>query len=67
MKIVAGVGKNKKVIEAIENVNFEVLQTESEEELVKLLFNGHADAAIRGSLSASKIMIKLREKYPKNS
>ncbi len=65
MKIVAGVGKNKKVIEAIENVNFEVLQTESEEELVKLLFNGHADAAIRGSLSASKIMIKLREKYPK--
>ncbi len=65
MKIVAGVGKNKKVIEAIENVNFEVLQTESEEELVKLLFNGHADAAIRGSLSASKILIKLREKYPK--
>lgn len=65
MKIVAGVGKNKKVIEAIENVNFEVLQTESEEELVKLLFNGHAEAAIRGSLSASKIMIKLREKYPK--
>ena len=65
MKIVAGVGKNRKVIEAIENVNFEVLQTESEEELVKLLFNGHADAAIRGSLSASKIMIKLREKYPK--
>jgi putative methanogen marker protein 4 len=65
MKIVAGVGKNKKVIEAIENVNFEVLQTESEEELVKLLFNGQANAAIRGSLSASKIMIKLREKYRK--
>ena len=65
MKIVAGVGKNRKVIEAIENVNFEVLHTESEDELVKLLFNGCADAAIRGSLSASKIMIKLREKYPK--
>jgi putative methanogen marker protein 4 len=65
MKIVAGVGKNRKVIEAIENVNFEVLQTESEEELVELLFNGQANAAIRGSLSASKIMIKLREKYPK--
>ncbi len=28
------------------------------------LFNGYADAAIRGSLSASKIMAKLREKYP---
>ena len=26
MKIVAGVGKNKKVIEAIENVNFEVFK-----------------------------------------
>jgi putative methanogen marker protein 4 len=64
MRIVAGVGKNKNVTEAIECVDFEVITTESEDELVELLFNGYADAAIRGSLSASKIMSKLRKKYP---
>ena len=41
-----------------------LITTESEDELVELLFNGQADAAIRGSLSASKIMAKLRVKYP---
>ncbi len=64
MRIVAGVGKNKDVIKAIESVDFEVIPTESEEELVEHLFNGYADAAIRGSLSASKIMSKLKNKYP---
>lgn len=63
MRIAAGVGQNKDVIEAIEKVDFEVFKVESEEELVEYLFNGFADAAIRGSLSASKIMAKLREKY----
>jgi putative methanogen marker protein 4 len=67
MRIAAGVGKNKKVMEAIEEMDFEVITTESEEELVELLFNGYADAAIRGSLSASKIIAKLRVKYPKIS
>ena len=65
MQIVAGVGKNKNIIDAIDSVDFEVLTTESEDELVQLLFDGYTDAAIRGSLSASKIMAKLREKYPK--
>jgi putative methanogen marker protein 4 len=65
MRIIAGVGKNKNVIEAIDQVDFEVVTVESEEELVELLYNGFADAAIRGSLNASKIMAKLREKYPK--
>jgi len=64
-RILAGVGKNKNIIEAIDSVDFEVLTTESEEELVQLLFDGFADAAIRGSLSASKIIAKLRVKYPK--
>jgi putative methanogen marker protein 4 len=64
MRIAAGVGENKNVTEAIEKVDFEVIKVESEEELVEYLFNGFADAAIRGSLSASKIMTKLREKYP---
>ena len=57
-RILAGVGKNKNIIEAIDSVDFEVLTTESEEELVQLLFDGFADAAIRGSLSASKIIAK---------
>ena len=48
MRIVAGVGKNKDVIKAIESVDFEVIPTESEEELVEHLFNGYADAAIKG-------------------
>ena len=65
MRIVAGVGKNKTIIDAIDSVDFEVLKTESEDELVELLFNGFADVAIRGSLSASKIMAKIRVKYPK--
>jgi putative methanogen marker protein 4 len=64
MRIVAGVGKNKKITEAIENVDFEVVPIQSEDQLVELLFNGYADAAIRGSLNASKIILKLREKYP---
>ena len=67
MRIAAGVGKNKNVMEAIESVDFKVVSTESEDELVELLFNGQANAAIRGSLSASKIMAKLRTKYPKIS
>ncbi len=64
MRIVIGVGKNKNVIKAVESVDFEVITTESEDELVELLLNGYADAAIRGSLSASNIMSKLKEKYP---
>jgi putative methanogen marker protein 4 len=64
MRIVAGVGKNKVVMDACDSMDFEVIIVESEDELVELLFNGYADAAIRGSLIASKIMTKLRVKYP---
>ncbi len=64
MKVVAGVGKNRSIIEASHNVDFEVILTESEDKLVDLLLNGSVDAAVRGSLSASKIMAKLRVKYP---
>jgi putative methanogen marker protein 4 len=65
MKIVAGVGENRSIVEASKNVDFEVLLTESEDELVDLLLNGSVDAAVRGSLNASKIMGRLRAKYPK--
>ena len=34
-------------MDAIDSVDFEVLKTESEDELVELLFDGYADAAIR--------------------
>jgi putative methanogen marker protein 4 len=63
MRIAAGVGRNKKVLEASKSMNFEVFFTESEEELVELLINGYYDAAIRGSLSASKIITNLRHRY----
>jgi putative methanogen marker protein 4 len=63
MRIVAGVGKNKKIVEASKNTAFEVFFTESEEEMVDLLVKGYYDAAVRGSLSASKIIAKFREKY----
>ena len=64
MKIVAGVGENKNIVKASKSVNFEVILTESGDELVELLFNGYADAAIRGSLPSRNIMHKLTEKYP---
>lgn len=64
MKIAAGVGGNQAVIQAAGKVDFEVVLTESEEELLDLLLNGKVDAAIRGSLSASHLLKMLREKYP---
>ena len=63
MKIAAGVGENKNVIEASKKVDFEVILTESEEELINMLLNKEVDAAIRGSLSASIILNILKEKY----
>lgn len=67
MKIAAGVGKNREVIKAAERVDFEVIPTSSEDELVNLLFKGNVDAAIRGSLNATKIIPLLKRKYPKIS
>jgi len=64
MVVAVGVGKNKKILGAINSVNFEVIIAESEDKLVELLLSGKADAAIRGSLSASLIMSKLKKIYP---
>lgn len=68
MKIALGVGKNREVIQAAaERVDFEVVTTSSEEELLNLLFKGTADAAVRGSLSSSMIIPRLKSRYPNTS
>lgn len=63
MKIAAGLGNNKNIVEASKKVDFEVILTESEDDLINMLSNNEVDAAIRGSLSSSKIMERLKEKY----
>jgi putative methanogen marker protein 4 len=64
MVVAAGVGKNKKILEAIVDLDFDVITVESEDELFNLLMSGEVDAAVRGSLSASIIMSKLKQIYP---
>ncbi|GAB4311375.1 MAG: methanogenesis marker protein Mmp4/MtxX [Methanobacteriaceae archaeon] len=61
MTIAIGVGGNKLVDKAIKEIDFEVIRVESEDQLLDLLIEGHVDAVVRGSLSASKIMNKIRD------
>ena len=63
MKIAAGVGENKNIIKASKKVDFEVILTESEDKLIDMLLNKEVDAAVRGSLSSSKMLSILKEKY----
>ncbi|MGB9979586.1 methanogenesis marker protein Mmp4/MtxX [Methanobacterium sp.] len=63
MKIAAGVGDNKNIVEASKKVDFEVILTESEDNLINMLLNKEVDAAVRGSLSSSKMLSILKEKY----
>jgi putative methanogen marker protein 4 len=64
MVIAVGVGNNKAVLQAVSAVDFKVVTIKSEDKLVELLMSGKVDAAVRGSLSASVIMSKLRKTYP---
>jgi putative methanogen marker protein 4 len=64
MKLAAGMGENRAIKDALKQVDFDVVLTKSENELMDLLLQGKVDAAIRGSLNASGIMARLREKYP---
>ncbi len=57
-------GENHAIKDALDQVDFEVVLTESGNELMDLLLKGEVDAAIRGSLDASGIMGRLHEKYP---
>ncbi|MEN4006338.1 MAG: methanogenesis marker protein Mmp4/MtxX [Methanobacteriaceae archaeon] len=63
MKIAAGLGQNRNIVDASKRVDFEVILTESEDELIRMLLNNEVDAALRGSLSASNIIGILKEKY----
>ena len=67
MKIAAGVGKNRAIVQAAQKVDFEIILTKSEDELLDLVINGNVNAGVRGSLSASHFMKKIREKYPEVS
>lgn len=63
MVVAVGVGKNKIVLTALADVDFDVVAVESEDKLIELLMDGEVDAAIRGSLNPKLIMSKLNEKY----
>lgn len=63
MIIGAGLGENNNIVKASKKVDFEVLITKSEDELIHMLLNNEVDAAIRGSLNAGKIMKVLKEEY----
>ena len=64
MVIAVGVDGNNEVLKAVAAVDFEVVTVKSEQKLVELLMNGEVDVAVRGSLSASVIMDKLRKTHP---
>jgi putative methanogen marker protein 4 len=64
MVVAAGVGENENILNAIDGVEFDVVVARSEDKLIELLMSGKVDAAIRGSLSASLIMSKLKKIYP---
>jgi putative methanogen marker protein 4 len=63
MKIAAGVGENQAIVRAAQKVDFEVLLTESEDELLEMLLKKEVDAAVRGSLESSLIISKIKKKY----
>ena len=63
MKIAVGVGENQAIVRAAQKVDFEVVLTESENELLEMLLKKEVDAAVRGSLESSHIMAKIKKNY----
>ena len=63
MIIAAGVGENHDIVRAAQKVDFQVLLTESENELLEMLLKKEIDAAVRGSLTSSTIMAKIKKIY----
>ncbi|MEE1129918.1 MAG: methanogenesis marker protein Mmp4/MtxX [Methanobrevibacter sp.] len=68
-RIAIGVGKNENIIQAChifkeKHPKTDVILVYSDEDLIKAVLDRKIDAVIRGSLPASNIMNKLKEKYP---
>ncbi len=68
-RIAIGVGENENIIQACHIFKEKHPKTElrlvySDEDLIKAAFDRNVDAVIRGSLSASNIIAKLKERYP---
>ena len=68
-RIAIGVGENENIIQACHIFKEKHTKTElrlvySDEDLIKAAFDRNVDAVIRGSLPASNIIAKLKERYP---
>ena len=68
-RIAIGVGENENIIQACHIFKEKHPKTElrlvySDEDLIKAAFDRNVDAVIRGSLPASNIIAKLKERYP---
>lgn len=63
MTIIAGVGKNKNIVKASREVDFPVQLVNSPEEFAESVKEDRAQAYVRGSLDASRIMTVLKDKY----
>lgn len=68
IKIAAGLGENKEIIEACEifkkkNKDVEIELIENDKNLVKAILNDNVDAVIRGSLPASNVMKELKGEF----
>ena len=68
-RIAIGVGENENIIQACHIFKEKHPKTElrlvySDEDLIKAAFDRNIDAVIRGSLPASNIIAKLKERYP---
>lgn len=68
-RIAIGVGKNENIIQAChifkeKHPKTDIILVYSDEDLIKAVLNRNIDAVIRGSLPASNILNKLKERYP---
>lgn len=63
MKIAIGLGKNKNVLEAVKEFDFEIEIARSNEELLNHIKDPEIDGVVRGSLE-SNIIMDIRKEYP---
>ncbi|BAW31377.1 putative methanogen marker protein 4 [Methanothermobacter sp. MT-2] len=59
--VAAGVGENKNIEVAADNVDFKVILSYSEDEFINMIREGFADAYVRGSLGSTHIIKELRK------